>query len=42
MLDYPEACYHTGHCTGRRAYGVLKEVMGDRVTSIKTGTVLDL
>jgi 7,8-dihydropterin-6-yl-methyl-4-(beta-D-ribofuranosyl)aminobenzene 5'-phosphate synthase len=42
MLAYPSACYYTGHCTGRRAFGVLKEVMAERLTPFATGTVLDL
>jgi 7,8-dihydropterin-6-yl-methyl-4-(beta-D-ribofuranosyl)aminobenzene 5'-phosphate synthase len=42
MLAYPSARYFTGHCTGRRAFGVLKEVMAGRLAPITTGTVLEL
>jgi 7,8-dihydropterin-6-yl-methyl-4-(beta-D-ribofuranosyl)aminobenzene 5'-phosphate synthase len=42
MLAYRSARYFTGHCTGRRAFGVLKEVMAERLAPISTGTVLDL
>jgi 7,8-dihydropterin-6-yl-methyl-4-(beta-D-ribofuranosyl)aminobenzene 5'-phosphate synthase len=42
LLDYPSARYYTGHCTGRKAFGVLKKVMADRLAPIATGTVLSL
>jgi len=32
----------TGHCTGERAGQVLKDVMGDRVSLLRTGLVIDL
>jgi len=34
--------YYTGHCTGSRQYDVMKEVMGDRLQSISTGTVITI
>jgi 7,8-dihydropterin-6-yl-methyl-4-(beta-D-ribofuranosyl)aminobenzene 5'-phosphate synthase len=42
MPACPSTRYFTGHCTGRRAFGVLKEVMAERLAPITTGTVLDL
>jgi len=32
----------TGHCTGRKAFAVLHDVMGDRVREIHTGSRIDL
>ena len=42
MLAYAEAKYYTGHCTGQRAFRVLKSVMAERIEPIITGTVLTL
>ena len=42
MLDATPACYYTGHCTGRRAFGVLKQVMAERLEPIATGTLVEL
>lgn len=42
MLGSTGACYYTGHCTGRRAFGVLKRVMAERLAPIVTGTQLEL
>jgi 7,8-dihydropterin-6-yl-methyl-4-(beta-D-ribofuranosyl)aminobenzene 5'-phosphate synthase len=33
---------YTGHCTGKRAFEVLRAVMGDRVQEIHTGSRIDL
>jgi 7,8-dihydropterin-6-yl-methyl-4-(beta-D-ribofuranosyl)aminobenzene 5'-phosphate synthase len=38
MLRYPIARTYTGHCTGAKAYRVLKGVMGDRLASMSTGS----
>ena len=32
----------TGHCTGEKAGRILKNVMGDRVSFLKTGLVIEL
>jgi len=34
--------YWTGHCTGGRAYGVLQEILGDRLSRLNTGTTIEL
>jgi 7,8-dihydropterin-6-yl-methyl-4-(beta-D-ribofuranosyl)aminobenzene 5'-phosphate synthase len=42
MLELTAARYYTGHCTGRRAYRVLEQVMGERLAPITTGTRLEV
>lgn len=42
LLEYPIEKVYTGHCTGRKAYPLLKEVMGDKVDYFKTGSTVDL
>jgi len=37
VLDYPVDVTYTGHCTGTKAFGVLKGVMGERLKEIRTG-----
>ena len=32
---------YTGHCTGERAFGTLKEVLGGRAVQLKTGLVIE-
>lgn len=38
MQSLPVDMYWTGHCTGDKAFGVLKGVLGDRLAAIQTGT----
>ena len=38
MLRSPIAKTYTGHCTGAKAYSVLKGVMGDRLAYVPTGS----
>lgn len=42
MLKYPIRKVYTGHCTGMKAYEILKSVMGDKLEYIKTGTSITL
>lgn len=37
LLEYPIDKLYTGHCTGMKAYGVLKEVLGERLEHLPTG-----
>ncbi len=37
MLKYPIEKVYTGHCTGPKAYRVLKDVMGDKLEYLPTG-----
>jgi len=38
LLDYPIDRIYTGHCTGTRAFAVLKAVMGEQITDLETGS----
>jgi 7,8-dihydropterin-6-yl-methyl-4-(beta-D-ribofuranosyl)aminobenzene 5'-phosphate synthase len=40
LLKYPVEQYYTGHCTGQKAYRVLKGVMADRLQRFQTGSEL--
>jgi 7,8-dihydropterin-6-yl-methyl-4-(beta-D-ribofuranosyl)aminobenzene 5'-phosphate synthase len=40
LLAYPVERYYTGHCTGMKAYRVLKEVMAERLDYLPTGSDL--
>jgi 7,8-dihydropterin-6-yl-methyl-4-(beta-D-ribofuranosyl)aminobenzene 5'-phosphate synthase len=42
LLAYPGTAYHTGHCTGDRAFRALKRIMGERLNAIHTGSVTSL
>lgn len=42
LLKYPVERVYTGHCTGKKAYRVLKEVMGQRLEYFPTGRDLNL
>jgi 7,8-dihydropterin-6-yl-methyl-4-(beta-D-ribofuranosyl)aminobenzene 5'-phosphate synthase len=42
LLDYPIGQVYSGHCTGQKAFGVLKSVMGDELEYFSTGRVLEL
>lgn len=33
---------YTGYCTGREAYEILKEELGDKVESLQVGKVLEM
>jgi len=38
LAAYPDTVFHTGHCTGKKAFDHLKELMNDRIFEFKTGT----
>ena len=42
VLDYPVEMTYTGHCTGTKAFSVLKKVMGDRIADIQTGSCFEI
>ena len=42
VLDYPVDMTYTCHCTGKKAFEVLKTVMGNRLTNINTGTRFEI
>jgi 7,8-dihydropterin-6-yl-methyl-4-(beta-D-ribofuranosyl)aminobenzene 5'-phosphate synthase len=39
-LKKTDSMYYTCHCTGKEAYGYLKEIMGDRICYLSTGSQL--
>ncbi len=42
ILNYPIDETYTGHCTGDKAFEVLKSVMGDQLTDLRTGTIFEV
>lgn len=42
LLEYPIEKVYTGHCTGKKAFPILKSVMGDKVEYSKTGDSVEL
>jgi len=42
LLAYPVEQFYTGHCTGQKAYRVLKEVMADKLQQFQTGSEIVL
>ncbi len=40
VLTYPVESVYTGHCTGQKAYQVLKNVMGQKLNQLHTGTII--
>ena len=41
-LSQSRAVFYTGHCTGKMAFVMLREVMGDQVRAVSTGDILEL
>lgn len=41
ILDTGIDCIVTGHCTKQRAYGIMKEELGDRLSQLQSGLVLE-
>lgn len=42
MLDRVDGPVFTGHCTGKKGFGVLKGVMGDRLQPFSTGATAEI
>lgn len=42
LSELPVDHYWTGHCTGGKAYGVLQQILGDRLSRLNTGTSIEL
>lgn len=42
MLKYPIDKFYTGHCTGMKAYNILKGVLGDRLEYFPTGRSINI
>ena len=42
MLDYPVQTIYTGHCTGQKAYAVLKSVVGEKLQHLHIGTIIEI
>jgi 7,8-dihydropterin-6-yl-methyl-4-(beta-D-ribofuranosyl)aminobenzene 5'-phosphate synthase len=42
LMEYPIEKVYTGHCTGEKAYNVLKDIMGDKLEYFSTGTSIKL
>jgi 7,8-dihydropterin-6-yl-methyl-4-(beta-D-ribofuranosyl)aminobenzene 5'-phosphate synthase len=42
ILSYPVQSIYTGHCTGQKAYTVLKSVLGEKLRHLRTGTILEI
>lgn len=42
ILMYPVEVTYTGHCTGQKAFNVLKSVMGDQLHALHTGMRIEL
>jgi 7,8-dihydropterin-6-yl-methyl-4-(beta-D-ribofuranosyl)aminobenzene 5'-phosphate synthase len=42
VLEYPVEMTYTGHCTGTKAFSVLKKIMGDRIADIQTGSSFEI
>jgi 7,8-dihydropterin-6-yl-methyl-4-(beta-D-ribofuranosyl)aminobenzene 5'-phosphate synthase len=42
ILEYPIEMAYTGHCTGQKAYRILKRVMGDKLAYLPTGSVIEI
>lgn len=42
LLNYTVGCYYTGHCTGAGAYGIMKDVMGERIDLLSAGKIVEI
>jgi 7,8-dihydropterin-6-yl-methyl-4-(beta-D-ribofuranosyl)aminobenzene 5'-phosphate synthase len=42
LLEYPVESVYTGHCTGGKAFRILKAVMGNGISDIRTGSCFEI
>jgi len=42
VLDYPIGQVYTGHCTSAKALVILKDVMGERLSELTTGSIIEV
>jgi 7,8-dihydropterin-6-yl-methyl-4-(beta-D-ribofuranosyl)aminobenzene 5'-phosphate synthase len=42
VLSYPFQDIYTGHCTGRKSYGILKDVFGEKLKHLHTGDIIEI
>lgn len=42
LVQYPVEKFYTGHCTGAKAYGILKGVMGPKLEYFATGSQVEV
>jgi 7,8-dihydropterin-6-yl-methyl-4-(beta-D-ribofuranosyl)aminobenzene 5'-phosphate synthase len=42
LLEYPVDLTYTGHCTGGKAFKILKSVMGERIVDMRTGSCFEV
>lgn len=42
LMEYPIDKVYTGHCTGEKAYSILKEIMGDKLEYFATSNVVNI
>ena len=42
LAEYQVDRFYTGHCTGMKAYAILKRVLGDRLEHIPTGRCVNI
>ena len=42
VLNYPIEMTYTGHCTGTKAFQILKDVMGERIADMQTGSCFEI
>ena len=41
-LTEHNAIFYTGHCTGEKAYTIMKQTMGERLKHLSTGTIIEI
>ncbi len=42
LLNYPIGALYTGHCTGSKAYKILRGILGNRIEQIPTGCRVEI